>query len=1018
MEFVQKITSYFKQSLVDGERLSPQDKDLLPTLGIGKSTNTANTYIACPKYIWHQGIIPRDLANNIINAKQNPKASPRTELELVLIPRIDLFDYQRGWTTALRRRVLTPLCIFVRLQRDGAMLPGNVPPWIPREWLSPNISTNQPFAEFSNIDKFLTANPYSGIKSWPDLMRYCEAMLSAAVGYNNIRQDSSGSLLYEIPLHSEYRVLDQCLLQTEPPVIGAKAKILNTLESLLLSNYYPQLYQNFTRTRNATLNLHNSIVHEETIENKHIAQMTGEFALSHHQRNGLHYCIKQEDGEILAINGPPGTGKTTLLRSIVANLWVTAALQESEPPLIVATSSNNQAVTNILESFVKIDERGVDRSLQARWLPELNSYGLYCCSTDKKRNTPYLHMDASGKGTIRRFQNQAYVRAAEQHFLSKVSAWVGRYVESIETAKVILHTELITTVKEISRAVDIKSSYVKSKSSLHTIATSADDLELKISLKQSEIIEQDTYTKKLQEQYDSICRLWENRSIWIHLFFWVPAIKKMEHRKTERLLRKWFDHIRLSDFSDDEVVSWLQCKLNKGKQALSELKEVNIQYKKILTEYLNTKADAELLIDQYSVNKLFSEDIETQCAETIDRTLRFKSFKLATHYWEARWIEEANAFLLEPDEHERSPTTMPRRYRRHAKLTPCFVSTFYMLPAIFTAYRGEDKPLFETIDLLIVDEAGQALAEVAAASFALSKRAIIVGDTDQIEPVWNVPEKIDLANLAQFQLLDSDDAYESFWKRSGLLASTGSVMKVAQRQSKYHQYKELSRGLYLIEHRRCYDNIIKYCNDLVYKGTLQALRGNPKSRVPWGTMSFVEVYAPSQTIGGSRANDVEASSIVRWLISERLNILGYAREQNPSLKNFSDEEVLKKVVGVVTPFSRQAKVIEKHLNRHGITGLTVGTVHRLQGDERLLILFSTVYGENDLADGKFYDQSNNMLNVAVSRAKDSFIVFGHPAVFGVGSAESPSGMLRLKLKILNASPAGSNQISPEKLRVS
>jgi len=42
----------------------------------------------------------------------------------------------------------------------------------------------------------------------------------------------------------------------------------------------------------------------------------------------------------------------------------------------------------------------------------------------------------------------------------------------------------------------------------------------------------------------------------------------------------------------------------------------------------------------------------------------------------------------------------------------------------------------------------------------------------------------------------------------------------------------------------------------------------------------------------------------------------------------------------------------------------------------------------------------NMLNVAVSRAKDSFIVFGHPDIFGTTNKGSPSGMLRLSLSTL------------------
>ena len=50
-----------------------------------------------------------------------------------------------------------------------------------------------------------------------------------------------------------------------------------------------------------------------------------------------------------------------------------------------------------------------------------------------------------------------------------------------------------------------------------------------------------------------------------------------------------------------------------------------------------------------------------------------------------------------------------------------------------------DLPQLEEIDLLIVDEAGQALPDISAASFALAKQALIVGDTDQIEPVMEHP---------------------------------------------------------------------------------------------------------------------------------------------------------------------------------------------------------------------------------------------------------------------------------------
>ncbi|WP_171123192.1 MULTISPECIES: phospholipase D-like domain-containing protein [unclassified Ruegeria] len=71
--------------------------------------------------------------------------------------------------------------------------------------------------------------------------------------------------------------------------------------------------------------------------------------------------------------------------------------------------------------------------------------------------------------------------------------------------------------------------------------------------------------------------------------------------------------------------------------------------------------------------------------------------------------------------------------------------------------------------------------------------------------------------------------------------------------------------------------------------------------------------------------------------------------------------------------------------------MTVGTVHSLQGAERPIILFSPVYSKH--ADGHFIDMSPSMLNVTVSRAKDSFLVFGDMDVFSSAAKGTPRSVL-------------------------
>ena len=85
-------------------------------------------------------------------------------------------------------------------------------------------------------------------------------------------------------------------------------------------------------------------------------------------------------------------------------------------------------------------------------------------------------------------------------------------------------------------------------------------------------------------------------------------------------------------------------------------------------------------------------------------------------------------------------------------LTPCAVSTFASLPekmSIGFKSGGDWKTgyLYDFIDLLIVDEAGQVLPEVAAPSFALAKRALVISDTQKFEPVASVSSAVDIGNL-------------------------------------------------------------------------------------------------------------------------------------------------------------------------------------------------------------------------------------------------------------------------------
>src|SRR5690606_23914049 len=104
----------------------------------------------------------------------------------------------------------------------------------------------------------------------------------------------------------------------------------------------------------------------------------------------LYHYNTLRTGDVLAVNGPPGTGKTTLLQSVVANEVVNSAVRGDEPAVIVACSSNNQAVTNIIDSFASVKKK--QGGLYERWLPDLAGFGLYLPSQGKQvqDHIPYI----------------------------------------------------------------------------------------------------------------------------------------------------------------------------------------------------------------------------------------------------------------------------------------------------------------------------------------------------------------------------------------------------------------------------------------------------------------------------------------------------------------------------------------------------------------------------------------------------------------------------------------------------
>lgn len=887
-----------------------------------------------------------------------------------------------------------PFWFYATINRKGEMkIPEEIVPIFQRKYLEPLADERTEFI-FSSVEMVDVASSMGKEKydSYKDYIDNIKNIFKIAINQDLDCYKSEG-----------YETVSNALLLVPDEDINAAVGIIHLYEKIIKEENLPELLSKFIDLKNTVENKPLAVADFIDVNFQHLGQMGFEFPISISQRKSLYTQLHSND-KVFAVNGPPGTGKTTLLQSIVANKMVLSALAGGDPSIILACSTNNQAVTNIIDSFSKSNTSA--GLLKGRWLPDIKGYATYLPANGKTAAElkGINYKKQRGEGLFSMIECPTYLATANISFLEKCEAYFGTEDMSIETSIQKLQNEIAGIQNQLIVASQKWKNYLKAEIQFATKYNSGNIG--KAGYYADNILNEQTFSSdiaSLTKLEERILAYFKNESFFRKLFCLFGFGAALKNRASEIKIILRDSLIQISDsfkFTQSDILQLIDNKIILAKiinLAINEWKvwkqQNNIRGNppRDETEYWafeNTKIAALKINDlaQSAPNCFYDE---------LDVTLRHKAFQLALHYWEGRWLLQIDEDLKNPNFERQGEDAVKNRWLRHAMITPCFVSTFYMAPKFFSSYKffkkGEDgknifdtPPLFNFIDLLIVDEAGQVSPEVGIATFSLAKQAVIVGDIKQIEPVWNISNKIDIGNLKKGQLIKdyNDLIFEQVFDPKGFLSSTGSLMKMAQNACNFKENNSVEKGVTLLEHRRCYDEIITYCNVLAYNGQLKALKGKAKPDILFPPMFCIHVEGNSTTANASRYNHDEVNAIVKWLITNKSAIEAkYGQIEN--------------AIGIITPFVGQKNSLWYALKKAGfnVNIMKLGTVHALQGAERPIVIFSMVYGKGD-SGTMFFDRDNkpNMLNVAVSRARDNFIVFANTAILDKKS-KSPSGIL-------------------------
>ena len=963
-----KLLKYLRSCLADGDLINPNLR-ALEVFEISREDLEAGTLR--PELTQRAFSLAEEDRRRKLTAAQRKKLAPLAWAPLLVAPLVLRRRAFHGWVSDLTEPLVYPLWISASVGRDDRLTgdPSH-PPWIPRPYLEPVTGGVWTLGMLEDFDEFLTREPSPADAEWPDFLRYAEDLFEAVAG------ESAGEYRPE-----DFEVLGPGFVVQQVEK-GFRKPLIDLIDAVSRHTPVPPILETVTGGRKAEAAPPPSDLGAPGAS-LHLGQMTRRFPLSPSQRQSLSAALRLEDGEILAVNGPPGTGKTTLVQSIVASLWVDRALRGDEPPLIHVCSTNNQAVTNVLDSFDAAAGQE-DRALAQRWLPGLSSYGLFFPASSKSRSgteKKYQTAELAGntlRGTLGQMETARYVAEARPYYLERAQRILGLGSAGLTVGKVL--EELADRLRQ--GADELRQRLAWAAELAHREATGPWREEtLDRRLADLEVRRQDR--RRLRRELLTAAKTlpW-----YLELFDFLQPVRR---RRDRWLVWPFLER----DLPAPELgKSHLETTLLEGVRALEGPQEEEIGLLSWIREELSSQA-SEISPEPRLETLLRAVPSPVQSVPLLlDVGSRNELFQLAGRYWEGRWLQEMEELLSDLEQPVRSPEEARLlRFRRLAKLTPVLVSTLFRSPRIFDYYDAEEgrgHPLIQSLDLLIVDEAGQVAPDLGAAVLPLARRAVVIGDEHQIEPIWGLPPRVDSANLRAAGLPPESDDLDA------VRASSSSLLRLAQRSTRFAAGSR-HNGLLLKEHRRCVPEIIGYCNSLVYGGRLEAHRESlPCRRLP--AMGWGQVKSPAKRVRGSWANPGEAWAIGRWLEQRRREIEElYGRP-------------MEEVVGVVTPFSAQQTELLKALTppkggrRKGSADeedpptVEVGTVHTFQGAEREIMIFSPVYSAETAPRRRFFDDGRNMLNVAVSRAKDSFIVLGDMELLDPESP-SPSGVLATHL---------------------
>lgn len=767
---------------------------------------------------------------------------------------------------------------------------------------------------------------------------------------------------------------------------------------------------------------------------------------------------------VFSVNGPPGTGKTTLLKEIIVNNVVERAKLlavydnpedaferdnfEHGPEAdhsynqyvrgfyrlkndkindygILVTSCNNAAVENISKELPV--ESGITASLSEQDPAQQKIRDLFIVAKSATYEDYHSKAPNSKKQVVRRLPDIYFSKYATDLLRGKnknsESAWgliaaaLGKKENIVNFARCVLAplvTEdfLKTNAAITERLVKWQSARSAFKAQLVLVQQLQANLEQQCRAEYQYSKSLLSY-RQLQKAYDAIAaevREFEglaadyqkrNQAINQEIkeansqyqkkgFLWFKKVIKNEfNQNLDRRIRSLqseqaqIDDSLQKGIRSKKKASNYQQKLQGEQNKLSVLKNTCETYRNrtskeqicLNEEFIEkfTSEDNDFTTKAQIANPWFTAEYNRQREKLFYLAMQVhKEFVLSSKACRTNFNNLLMIWRLHPDARKRVQYHPADRQKAMASL----LQTLWLLvPVISSTFASVGRLLGDVqqpgaLGTLIVDEAGQAQPQMAVGSLFRMRKAIIVGDPKQVEPVVTGDLELLKQSYDESYYVPYRDKRNSVQQFADQLNCFGTYLS----SDKEPDEKEWV-GCPLLVHRRCIDPMYSISNQISYNGIMKQQTLPPQ-------LAKVATFACDKSMWLNIEGDENGyrDHFVKAQGDAVLDIIEKAFQKQPKCIPS---------IYIISPFTSVIRGIYRYLQRCNRFTLTshpyfrtwlnknLGTVHKFQGKEANEVIFLLGCDDSAGADGAIRWVNNNIVNVAVTRAKYRLCVIGN-----------------------------------------